>query len=120
MSEELRGGHLSGVRVLEIASMLSGPFASRLLGDLGADVIKLEPLEGDQMRSIGPMQNAGIGAIQAFSTNGFRFFWNTYFPPTYFEAISLIRNAPAAHLVCPGAECSLFACRLDRAGEPPL
>ena len=56
-------GWLSGVRVLELGVMLSAPFASRMLGDFGATVIKVEPLEGDQMRSIGPLRNSGMGAI---------------------------------------------------------
>jgi crotonobetainyl-CoA:carnitine CoA-transferase CaiB-like acyl-CoA transferase len=44
---------LQGVRVLEITNLIAGPTAGRLLADLGADVIKLEPLEGDISRPIG-------------------------------------------------------------------
>jgi crotonobetainyl-CoA:carnitine CoA-transferase CaiB-like acyl-CoA transferase len=44
---------LKGVRVLEITNLIAGPTAGRLLADLGADVIKLEPLEGDISRPIG-------------------------------------------------------------------
>jgi len=44
---------LSGVRVLEITNLIAGPTAGRLLADLGADVIKMEPLEGDISRPIG-------------------------------------------------------------------
>ena len=38
---------LDGIRVLEIASMIFGPVAGQYLGDMGAEVIKLEPPEGD-------------------------------------------------------------------------
>jgi crotonobetainyl-CoA:carnitine CoA-transferase CaiB-like acyl-CoA transferase len=44
---------LAGVRVLEITNLIAGPTAGRLLADLGADVIKMEPLEGDMSRPIG-------------------------------------------------------------------
>lgn len=54
---------LEGVRVLEIASMIFGPLAGQYLGDMGAEVIKLEPPEGDLTRSIGPRRSALMGAF---------------------------------------------------------
>jgi crotonobetainyl-CoA:carnitine CoA-transferase CaiB-like acyl-CoA transferase len=45
---------LAGVRVLDCSRVLAGPFATMLLADLGADVIKLEPPGGDESRSWGP------------------------------------------------------------------
>ena len=54
---------LEGIRVLEIASMIFGPVAGQYLGDMGADVIKLEPPEGDLTRSIGPRHSPRMGAF---------------------------------------------------------
>lgn len=54
---------LEGIRVLEIASMIFGPLAGQYLGDMGADVIKLEPPEGDLTRSIGPRRSPLMGAF---------------------------------------------------------
>src|SRR5438552_13799190 len=49
-----RRGPLAGVRVLELGSFIAGPFAGQLLGDYGADVIKVEsPGDGDPMRRWG-------------------------------------------------------------------
>jgi crotonobetainyl-CoA:carnitine CoA-transferase CaiB-like acyl-CoA transferase len=45
---------LDGVRVLDAASMMAGPYGATLLGDLGADVVKLEPPAGDETRRFGP------------------------------------------------------------------
>ena len=60
---EAKQGPLAGVRVLEIASMIFGPLAGQYLGDMGADVIKLEPPEGDLTRSIGPRRSPLMGAF---------------------------------------------------------
>ncbi|MBT4523086.1 MAG: CoA transferase [Halieaceae bacterium] len=45
---------LKNTRVLDIAQVLAGPYGAAMLGDLGADVIKIEPLRGDESRHLGP------------------------------------------------------------------
>lgn len=52
---------LAGVRVLDLSRVLSGPFAGRLLADLGADVVKLEPPEGDVTRLWGDVRHGLSG-----------------------------------------------------------
>ena len=47
-------GPLAGIRIIEVGHMLMGPYCGMLLADLGADVIKVEPADGDISRSIGP------------------------------------------------------------------
>lgn len=49
----LRQGPLSGYRVLEIGSTVAGPFCGRMLADFGAEVIKVEPADGDPVRTMG-------------------------------------------------------------------
>jgi crotonobetainyl-CoA:carnitine CoA-transferase CaiB-like acyl-CoA transferase len=51
---------LEGVRVLDFSAMIAGPYCTRLLADLGAEVIKVEPPEGDYMRSREPRKE-GFG-----------------------------------------------------------
>src|SRR5215468_2893260 len=56
-------GPLSGVRVVDCTTVVLGPWAAQQLGDLGADVVKVEPPEGDTTRQLGPMRNRDMGAF---------------------------------------------------------
>ena len=60
-------GPLEGIKVLDLTSMVSGPVAAMMLGDQGADVIKVEPIHGEQLRHLGEPHN-GIPAT-FFSCN---------------------------------------------------
>jgi len=57
-------GPLNGIRVLEFTSVVLGPWACQILGDMGADVIKVEPPGGDTNRRLGPTKtNADMAAL---------------------------------------------------------
>jgi crotonobetainyl-CoA:carnitine CoA-transferase CaiB-like acyl-CoA transferase len=54
---------LKGVRIVDLTSVVMGPFATYQLGALGADVIKVEPPEGESVRHIAPARNPGMGGM---------------------------------------------------------
>ena len=69
-------GLLPGVRVLDVGQGISGPYCAKILAHLGAEVIKVEPPEGDDARRIGPFPGdvphpEKSGLYMALNTNKF-------------------------------------------------
>jgi crotonobetainyl-CoA:carnitine CoA-transferase CaiB-like acyl-CoA transferase len=95
-------GPLSGVRIVDLTSVLMGPFATRILSDLGADIVKVEPPEGDLVRGIGPMRNPGMGSIFLNANRGKRSIAIDLKKPDGLEA--LLR-------LCEGADVLVYSVR---------
>jgi crotonobetainyl-CoA:carnitine CoA-transferase CaiB-like acyl-CoA transferase len=58
-----RAGPLKDLRVIDLTSMVFGPYATQIMADMGADVIKVEPPAGDDTRNINAGQEPGLGGI---------------------------------------------------------
>jgi crotonobetainyl-CoA:carnitine CoA-transferase CaiB-like acyl-CoA transferase len=56
-------GPCAGIKVLDFSTVISGPMCTMILGDLGADVIKVEPPRGDSTRMMGPPFKGGLSAM---------------------------------------------------------
>src|SRR5512140_420231 len=69
MTASSRPGPLAGIRVLDMATMLAGPYGATLLGDLGADVIKVESFVGDDSRHLGPERHGEHSPFLSLNRN---------------------------------------------------
>ena len=69
MGEGSTSGPLEGIRVLDMATMMAGPYGATLLGDLGADVIKVESHYGDESRHLGPERDGEKSAFLSLNRN---------------------------------------------------
>ncbi|MFM9032790.1 MAG: CaiB/BaiF CoA transferase family protein [Mycobacterium sp.] len=88
-------GALDGIRVLEVGTLISGPFAGRLLGDMGADVIKIEP-----PGSPDPLRTWGQAEV-----DGHHFFWTVHARNKRCVTLNL-RSPRGRELFCELVECS--------------
>src|ERR1700753_3357773 len=65
-------GPLEGIKVIDMTPVLMGPYATQMLGDYGADVVKVEALDGDVTRLIGPTRHPGLGPVSHNTTRSNR------------------------------------------------
>ena len=68
----MKPGVLSDITVIDMTEGVAGPYAASLLGDLGANVIKVERAEGDWSRTAGKHGVGSIGSTSLFSPRGWR------------------------------------------------
>jgi crotonobetainyl-CoA:carnitine CoA-transferase CaiB-like acyl-CoA transferase len=98
MSHTTGFGALAGLRVIDMTVMLAGPYAGMMLADHGAEVIKIEPLEGDYVRGLGPFhgddaQRAFGGYFQSVNRNKLSIALNLKEPEAREIFIELVKTA---------------------------
>ena len=94
MVQGQKTGPLSGLRVLDLSRVLAGPFCSMILGDLGAEIIKVEdPSGGDQTRTIPPFVNGQSHYFLAINRNKKSIAIDTRLPEGRDAVLELVRHA---------------------------
>tara|TARA_B100000902_G_scaffold398957_1_gene467689 strand:- start:3134 stop:4339 length:1206 start_codon:yes stop_codon:yes gene_type:complete len=63
MVPSMNKGPLEGIKIIDASSVLMVPYCTKLLADMGAEIIKIEAIDGDITRHIGPSVNKGMGAV---------------------------------------------------------
>src|SRR3954469_4039337 len=61
----MTAGALEGIKVLDLSTLYPAPLLAAMLGDLGADVVKLEPPEGDALRRVGAVDGDRVNSSRA-------------------------------------------------------
>ncbi len=56
-------GTLDGIRIVELTTVILGPWATQMMGDMGADIVKVETPGGDTTRNLGPRRNEGMASL---------------------------------------------------------
>ncbi len=87
------GGPLAGVKILDFTRVLSGPYCTALLADLGADVVKVESPQGDEYRHIGPFRNGESALFQLVNRNKQSIALDLKSPPGRTLAVQLAARA---------------------------
>src|SRR4051794_10161285 len=65
-----RSGPLQGIKIVDLTSVILGPYAMQILADMGAEVIKIETPQGDIMRFVGKHGDQGMGPIHMTVNRG--------------------------------------------------
>ncbi len=109
-------GPLDGYRVVEIAEGVAGPYTAMSLGDAGADVVKIEPPDGDRSRGWAPASGDASALFRALNRNkrGIVLDWNA--PEDLETARTLLAQADVAIVDKHGLPAELGWQRLDAAG----
>ena len=96
------GKVFEGLKVVDLTTALNGPFCTMFLGDYGADVIKIEPVGGEQSRSWGPIdEKSGVIYLTFFPLYNFPDFnigiyvFNPPFDAAWLQTAAAIPQAPA-------------------------